>query len=66
MQFEPPLTLTLSHSEGEREKTSYRHAQSPDGDTILNARRDSLSPSDGERVRVRGAFNQIVIGKRHL
>ena len=53
MQFELPLTLTLSPSEGEREKIARRLAWSPDGDLTLNARRDSLSPSEGERVRVR-------------
>ena len=57
MQFEQPLTLTLSPSEGEREMVSCRRNRSLDGDARLNTRSDSLSPSDGERVRVRGPFN---------
>ena len=54
------LTPTLSTSEREREKISSRRTRSPVGGATLSARGDSLSPSDGERVRVRGAFSSIV------
>ena len=53
MQFAPPLTLTLSPSEREREKTLCHRAWSAVGDATLNARIEFLSPSDGEKIKVR-------------
>ena len=52
-----PLTPALSPSEGEREKPLRIGARSMDGPFTRDVSRISLSPSYGERVRVRGSFN---------
>src|SRR4029453_16288798 len=49
----------LSPADGEREKTERRREWSPYGDCFSDRGRGSLSPSDGGRVRGRGAFNEI-------
>jgi len=66
MQLEIPLTPALSPSDGAREKPICAPAHSPDGVLSENVQRDSLSPSDGERARVRGCFNCIVTAKMPL
>src|SRR5215475_5211431 len=54
MQLEMPLTPALSPWDGEREKPICALAHSPDSALWQNAQKASLSPSDGERARVRG------------
>jgi hypothetical protein len=57
MQVNAPLTLTLSPSDGAREKSvlaayALRNIRFND----CSPKAYSLAPSDGERVRVRGAL----------
>jgi len=49
-----PLSLTLSPSDGAREKIVLVHLLSPHCDSTADAKGISLAPSDGERVRERG------------
>jgi hypothetical protein len=57
MQSEIPLTPTLSPSDGEREKMAVSFESSRSIEITASVAMCSLAPSDGERVRVRGAFN---------
>jgi hypothetical protein len=54
MQLRSPLSPTLFPSDGEREKACWRGVESLNGGNFGIGRKGSLSPSDGERVRVRG------------
>jgi hypothetical protein len=54
MQLKLPLTLTLSPSDGAREEIAVSHMHSLNSQSIAASKTFSLSPSDGERVRVRG------------
>jgi hypothetical protein len=53
MQSKLPLTPALSPSNGAREKLAHLRMQSLNGTLTRDSTRNSLSPSDGERVRVR-------------
>jgi hypothetical protein len=57
MQLGPPLTPTLSPSDGEREKFCGRGVESLNRDYSSVGKKRSLAPSDGERVRVRGRLD---------
>jgi hypothetical protein len=57
MQSENPLTPTLSPSDGEREKIAVSFEDSLNSELAASDSMYSLAPSDGERVRVRGASN---------
>ncbi|MBI3853162.1 MAG: hypothetical protein HY298_23170 [Verrucomicrobia bacterium] len=63
MQTDEPLTLTLSPSDGERERIPAYGRHAPFGDSPQRRRSFTLSPSDGERAGVRGVFNCIVTAK---
>jgi hypothetical protein len=56
MQTAKPLTPPLSPRRGEREKILAQMNESLNGEVIGNQGNGSLSPSDGERDRVRGRF----------
>jgi hypothetical protein len=55
MQSEIPLTATPS--DGEKEKIAVNFECSLNSELIASLPMCSLVPSDGERVRVRGACN---------
>src|SRR6185436_11000601 len=59
MKLNGPLTPTLSPSDGERGRLWLDQYQSRFGDPRRGAWAFSLSPSDGERVGVRGLLNCI-------
>jgi hypothetical protein len=63
MQSKLPLTLTLSPSDGAKEHISSLAVSSLFGEHLKLAAIFSLSPSDGERVGVRGNFDCIVTAK---
>jgi hypothetical protein len=54
-----PLTLTLSPSDGAREKNFANVLDPLFGECSCDITIPSLAPSDGERVRVRGSDNGI-------
>jgi len=54
MRYEHPLTPPLSPAAGEREKIHVPQFDSLNGERFQGCVKVSLSPSDGERVRVRG------------
>src|SRR5690242_19412775 len=56
LQSKIPLTPTLSPSHGEREKRLTAPTPPPGSELSGSVRQDPLSPSDGERARVRGRF----------
>ena len=60
IQLHAPLTLTLSPPDGEREFLSAFKAASPSGDRARRHQISSLSPSEREKVGVRGGSNCIV------
>jgi hypothetical protein len=60
IQWNAPLTLALSPSDGEREGLRLSNEQSLFCDRSARLRIFSLSPSDGERAGVRGCFECIV------
>ena len=60
IQWNDPLTLALSPSDGERESFVCPMSKSPFGDHSRRLPIFSLSPSDGERAGVRGFFDCIV------
>jgi hypothetical protein len=63
MQFNGPLTLTLFPSNGERETARVVSKRALSGECAKGQPVFSLSPSDGERVGVRGISNHIVTAK---
>jgi hypothetical protein len=63
IQLHKPLSLTLSPSDGAREKIAALRLHSPNGESITVRKKYSLAPSDGERVRERGRFDCILTAK---
>ena len=61
-QLNPPLTPALSPSGGEREVPHSPPGSSRHSAASITEKHDSLSPSDGERARVRGPRGQRECG----
>ena len=53
IQWNEPLTLTLSPSDGERESLGAFNVASPSGDRARRHEIFSLSPSEAEKIEVR-------------